>query len=157
MSGNKVVTVFSVLLVFILFVAIKPGDNPVLLMRIASISAVIIFIGMIVYTRFLWRMIPFINLHKVIDIGGKWQGKMIFENGEIFDIQANIVQYLDDIKIKVKTNEFFNESLACKRLKAYAELALRLGLQIVFTKLINTHADGLLVLFSKFPADRDLA
>ena len=91
------------LLVFILFVAIKPGDNPVLLMRIASISAVIIFIGMIIYTRFLWRMIPFINLHKVIDIGGKWQGKMIFENGEILfpvremNISGNIVSLWNSV------------------------------------------------------------
>jgi hypothetical protein len=92
----------------------KPGDNPVILMRVASIAAVIVFVGMILYTRILWRVSPFNKLHKVIDIGGKWQGKMLFDNGEQYDVDTHIVQNLDEIKIKIKTNNFYNDSLTCK-------------------------------------------
>ena len=114
MSKNKVLTIFSVFLVFILFVAMKPGDNPIILMRVASIATAILFFGIILYTRVLWKVSPFNKLHKVIDIGGKWQGKLIIDNGERFDVEANIVQYLEDIKIKIKTDNFYNDSLICK-------------------------------------------
>jgi hypothetical protein len=114
MSKNKVVTIFTVFLVFVLFIAMKPGDNPIILMRVASIAAAIIFLGMILYTRILWRIAPFNKLHKVIDIGGKWQGKILMNDGEAHEVDAHIFQYLDDIKIKVKTNDFYNDSLSCK-------------------------------------------
>jgi hypothetical protein len=114
MSKNKTVTLASVILVFILFIAMKPGDNPVLLMRVASIAAVAVFFGMILYTRVLWRISPFTALHNHIDIGGKWYGKLVRENGDECEIDANITQYLDDIKVKIKTDDFFNDSLACK-------------------------------------------
>ena len=34
MSKNKVITIFSVFLACVLFIAMKPGDNPVGLMRV---------------------------------------------------------------------------------------------------------------------------
>ena len=114
MSKNKVVSIFSVFLVFILFIAMKPGDNPVILMRVVSISTAIVFMGMIIYTRFLWKIAPFNKLHRVINIGGKWQGDLIINNSEKFNVNVHIIQYLDDIKVKVKTDNFYNDSLVCK-------------------------------------------
>lgn len=114
MSKNKIVSIFAVFLVFILFLAMKPGDNPVILMRVASIATAIIFIGMILYTRILWKLVPFNKLHRVVDIGGKWIGKLVYEDGRSFEVEVNIVQYLDDIKVKIKTNNFYEDSLVCK-------------------------------------------
>ena len=39
---------------------------------------------------------------------------MIFEDGKDYLINVHIIQYLDDIKIRVKTNEFYEDSLVCK-------------------------------------------
>lgn len=114
MSKNKIVSIFSVFLVFILFIAMKPGDNPIILMRVVSVATAAIFFGMILYTRFLWKVAPFNKLHRVISIGGKWQGKLIIDDGELYDVDVHIIQYLDDIRVKVKTNDFYNDSLVCK-------------------------------------------
>ena len=75
MGKNKVISIFTVFLCFVLFIAMKPGDNPVILMRIVSIVAAVVFFGMILYTRVLWRVSPFNKLHNVIDIGGKWKDR----------------------------------------------------------------------------------
>lgn len=114
MSKNKVLSIFTVFLVLILFIAMKPGDNPVILMRVASISAAVVFVVMILYTRILWRVSPFNKIHRIIDIGGKWQGDLIFEDGKDYLINVQIIQYLDDIKIRVKTNDFYEDSLVCR-------------------------------------------
>ncbi len=114
MGKNKIVAIFTIFLSFILFVAMKPGDNPVMLVRIASIVAAIVFVGMVLYTRVLWRVKPFNKMHKVIDIGGKWQGQMILENGARYEVETIITQYLDEIKIKIRTDNFLNDSLACR-------------------------------------------
>ena len=114
MSKNKVIAIFSVFLVFALFIAMKPVDNPVILMRVVSIATAAIFLGMILYTRVLWRVSPFTKLHGVIDIGGKWQGKMCVDSGEEYDLDASITQYLDEIRIKIRTDDFFEDSLVCK-------------------------------------------
>ena len=114
MGKNKTVAIFTVFLCFILFIAMKPGDNPVILVRIASIVAAVVFVGVIFYTRVLWRVSPFNKLHKVIDIGGKWKGKMYLESGASYDIDTVITQYLDDVKIKIKTDNFLNDSLVCR-------------------------------------------
>lgn len=114
MGKNKIVALFTVFLTFILIIALKPGDDPVILIRIASIVAVIVFVGMILYTRLLWRIAPFNKLHSVIDVGGKWQGVMVLENGTTYEIHTVITQYLDEIKIKIKTDNFLNDSLVCR-------------------------------------------
>lgn len=114
MSKNKVVALFTVFLTFILIIALKPGDDPVILIRIASIVAAIMFVGMILYTRVLWKIAPFNKLHRVIDIGGKWQGNMTLENGVSYNVYTVITQYLDEIRIKIKTDNFLNDSLVCK-------------------------------------------
>jgi len=114
MGKNRMVAIFTVFLVFILFVAMKPGDNPEILIRIASIVAIIVFLGTILYTRVLWRVAPFNKLHKVIDIGGKWQGVMSLENGVNYEVFTVITQHLDEVKINIKTNNFLNDSLACR-------------------------------------------
>lgn len=114
MEKNRIVAILTVFLVFILFIALKPGDNPEILIRIASIVAVVVFLGTILYTRILWRIAPFNKLHKVIDIGGKWQGLMTLENGAKYEVSTVIVQYLDDVRIKIKTEDFLNDSLVCK-------------------------------------------
>lgn len=114
MGKNRVVAIFTVFLCFILFIAMKPGDNPVILLRIASIVAIVVFFGMILYTRVLWRVSPFNKLHNVVDIGGKWHGHISFDGGDYYEVETVITQYLDDVKIKIKTNDFFNDSLMCK-------------------------------------------
>lgn len=114
MSRNRILAIFTVFLVFVLFIAMKPGDNPVILMRVASITAAIIFVGLILYTRILWRVAPFSSFHKIVDIGGKWEGKMVDNEGKICEINAHITQYFDEIKIKIKTDNIFNDSLVCK-------------------------------------------
>lgn len=114
MGKNKIIAIFTVFLCFILFVAMKPGDNPDVLVRIASIVAAVVFAGVIFYTRVLWRVSPFNKLHKVIDIGGKWEGNMYLDSGASYQIDTVIIQYLDDVKIKIKTNNFLNDSLVCK-------------------------------------------
>lgn len=114
MGKDRVTAVFTVFLAFFLFIAMKPGDNPVILMRIATITATVVFVGMILYTRLLWKVPPFNSLHKVVNIGGKWKGKMIVENEAVYEVEATIIQYLSDIKIKIKTDNFYNDSLVCK-------------------------------------------
>jgi len=114
MSKNKVLAILSVCLVFLLFVAMKPGDNPVILMRVVSIATALVFFGMILYTRVLWKISPFNKLHRVIDIAGKWQGKLYIEDGTSYEVDVHIIQYLDDIKVKIKTNNFYNDSLVCR-------------------------------------------
>lgn len=113
MGKNRVTAVFTVFLAFLLFVAMKPGDNPVILMRVATITAVVVFLGMILYTRILWKVPPFCKMHKIVNIGGKWQGKIMVGNEAVYDVEATITQYLSDIKIKIKTDNFYNDSLAC--------------------------------------------
>lgn len=114
MGKNKILALFTVFLTFALIIAMKPGDDPVMLFRIATIVAAVLFVGMILYTRILWRVAPFSSLHNVIDIGGKWQGKMVLENGVSYAVSTIIVQYLDEIKIKIRTDNFLNDSLVCK-------------------------------------------
>ncbi len=114
MGKNKVMAIFTVFLCFVLFIAMKPGENLEIWIRIVSIVTAVVFFGMILYTRVLWRVAPFNKLHNVIDIGGRWHGHMELETGEHFEIETVIVQYLDDVKIKIKTNNFFNDSLVCK-------------------------------------------
>lgn len=114
MGKNRVIAIFTVFLCFILFIAMKPGDNPEILLRIASIVTIIVFVGMILYTRVLWRVAPFNKLHNVVDIGGKWQGHISLDDGSYYEVETVIHQYLDDVRIKIKTNDFFNDSLVCK-------------------------------------------
>lgn len=114
MSKNKIISVFSVFLVFILFIAMKPGDNPVILMRVVSISTAVVFVGMILYTRVLWKVFPFNKMHNVMDISGKWQGKLNLDDGKYYEVDVHVVQYLDDIKVKIKSNDFCDDSLVCK-------------------------------------------
>lgn len=114
MGKNKILAMFTVFLTFVLIIAMKPGDDPVVLIRIASIVATIMFIGAIVYDRFLWKIAPFSKLHKVINIAGKWQGKMILESGVTYEVSTSIVQYLNEIKIKIKTDNFITDSLVCE-------------------------------------------
>ena len=111
MGKNKIIAICSVFLCFILFIAMKPGDDPVILVRIASITAAIVFVGMIFYTHFLWKVSPFNKLHKVIDVSGKWYGRMEFEEGNSYEVNAVIIQHLDDIKLTIRTGTFLNDSL----------------------------------------------
>ena len=114
MSGNKVVAIFTVFLCFVLFIAMKPGDNLEILLRIVSIVTALVFLGTILYTRVLWRIAPFNKLHRVIDIGGKWKGCMELQDGSHYEVETHVIQYLDDVKIKIKTDNFLNDSLMCK-------------------------------------------
>ena len=114
MGKNRIVAIFTVFLCFVLFVALKPGDNPEILLRIVSIVTVVVFFGTLLYTKFLWRITPFNKLHNVIDIGGKWKGHMELDNGNHYEVETVIIQYLDEVKIRIKTNDFLNDSLICR-------------------------------------------
>ena len=114
MGKNKILALFTVFLTFALIIALKPGDDPVMMFRIATIVAAVIFIGMILYTRLLWKVPPFNSFHNVINVGGKWQGHMILENGTSYSVYTIITQHLDEIRIKIKTDNFLNDSLVCK-------------------------------------------
>lgn len=114
MGKNRVIAMFTVFLCFVLFIAMKPGDNLEILLKIASIVAVVVFLCLILYTRVLWRVSPFNKIHNIVDIGGKWKGHISLDDGRYYEVEANIIQYLDDVKVKVKTNDFYDDSLVCK-------------------------------------------
>ena len=75
MNQNKVTALITIFLTFILFMILQPGDDPLALIRIASIVAGIVLVLIVIYSRFLWKVEPFYRLHKIIYISGVWQGK----------------------------------------------------------------------------------
>ena len=113
MGQNKVTALITVFLTFILFIILQPGDDPLALIRIASIVAAVVIILVLVYTRFLWRLEPFTSFHHIVDISGKWEGKMPFLDKEI-PVEVKIKQYYDDVVVKITTDHNYSESLVTK-------------------------------------------
>ena len=111
MGKNKVTALITVFLTFILFVILQPGDNPLALIRIASIVAGAVIVILIVYSHFLWRVEPFIRLHHVIDISGKWQGVLPLGEDKKIPVEVKIKQYFDDVQVEVTTDHNKSESL----------------------------------------------
>ena len=114
MQNNKVTALITVFLTFILFIILQPGDNPLALIRVASIVAAIVLIIAVIYTRFLWRLEPFTRIHHIPDISGKWEGKFPLNDGKEIDIEVKIKQYYDDIKLELATDHNKSESQVCK-------------------------------------------
>ena len=113
MGQNKVTALITVFLTFILFIILQPGDDPLALIRIASIVAAVVIILVLVYTRFLWRLEPFTSFHHIVDISGKWEGKMPLLDKEI-PVEVKIKQYYDDVVVKITTDHNYSESLVTK-------------------------------------------
>lgn len=114
MSRNKVTALITVFLTFILFIILQPGDDPLALIRIASIVAAVVLILIVLYTHFLWRLQPFCNLHKIIDISGKWEGKLPVSEDKQIHLEIKIRQYFDDVKVTIFTDHNYSESLVTR-------------------------------------------
>ena len=114
MGHNKITALITVFLTFILFIILQPGDNPLALIRVASIVAAIVLILIVVYTHFLWRVEPFVRIHRVTDISGKWEGIFPNKNGKEMAVEVRIKQYYDDIKVELITDHNKSESLVTK-------------------------------------------
>jgi hypothetical protein len=114
MGQNKVTALITIFLTFILFVILQPGDDPMALVRIASIVAAVVIVLIVIYTHFLWRVEPFTRFHHIVDISGKWEGKLpILEDKEI-PIEVKIKQYYDDVYVELITDHNHSESLVTK-------------------------------------------
>ena len=114
MSRNKVTALITVFLTFILFIILQPGDDPLALIRIASIVAGSVLVLIVVYTHFLWKVEPFNRFHKIIDISGKWQGKLPVNDNKEIELEIKIKQYFDDVKISIFTDHNYSESLVTR-------------------------------------------
>ena len=111
MKSNKLVALLTVFLALLLFVVMKPGDDPFLVMKIASITASVVLVGLFLYSRYLWRVPPFLSMSKMIDIGGKWEGKELLEDGQYRSFRLKFVQYFDEVRVKITSEEYVSESL----------------------------------------------
>ena len=114
MGQNKITALITVFLTFILFIILQPGDNPLALIRVASIVAAIVLIVVVVYTHFLWRVEPFTRIHHITDISGRWEGKIPSEDGKEVVIEVKVKQNYDDIKVELLTDHNKSESLVTK-------------------------------------------
>lgn len=113
MNQSKVTALITVFLTFILFIILQPGDDPLALVRIASIVAGVVIVLVVIYTRFLWRVEPFTRFHHVVDISGKWEGKLPVGDKEI-PVEVKIKQYYDDVIVELTTDHNHSESLVTK-------------------------------------------
>lgn len=114
MGQNKVTALITVFLTFILFIILQPGDDPLALIRIASIVAAVVIILVVVYTRVLWKVEPFSRFHKIVDISGKWQGELPVGENKTIPLEMKVKQYFDDVEIEIKTDHNHSESLVTK-------------------------------------------
>lgn len=112
-NSNKVTALITVFLTFILFIILQPGDNPLALIRVASIVAAIVLVLIVIYTRFLWRVEPFTRIHHVTDISGRWEGIFSVDDHEMV-VEVKIKQYYDDIRMEISTDRNKSESLVTK-------------------------------------------
>ena len=110
MGKNKATALITIFLTFILFVILQPGDDPLALIRIASIVAAVVIILIVIYTHFLWRLQPFKKMHHQIDINGKWYGKIPLGD-EVIDVELRIKQYFDDVNVDIYANNIKGESM----------------------------------------------
>ena len=114
MGQNKVTALITVFLTFILFIILQPGDDPLALIRIASIVAAVVIILVVVYTHFLWKVEPFTRIHRIVDISGKWEGKLPVGNGKEIPLEMKVKQYFDDVIVEITTDHNRSESLVTK-------------------------------------------
>ena len=114
MNRNKVTALITVFLTFILFIIVQPGDDPLAMVRIASIVAASVLILIVIYTHFLWKVEPFKRLHKIVDISGKWEGKLPISDGREITVEVTIKQYYDDVSVELVTDHNKSESLVTR-------------------------------------------
>lgn len=110
MNQSKITALITIFLTFILFLIMQPGDDPLALIRIASIVAGIVIVLLIIYSHFLWRVEPFKRFHHIVDINGKWEGKISDGEREVL-IEVKIKQYFDDVMVEIHTDHNYSESL----------------------------------------------
>ena len=114
MNKNRVTAIITIFLTFILFIILQPGDDPLAMVRIASIVAAAVLILIVIYNHFLWKVEPFKRLHKIVDISGKWEGKLPIGNGKEILVEVTIKQYYDDVSIELVTDHNRSESLVTR-------------------------------------------
>ena len=114
MNKPKVTALITVFLTFILFIVFQPGDDPLALVRIASIVAVAVVVLIVIYTHFLWKIEPFKRFHKVVDVSGKWQAKFVDKEQKESIIEIKVKQYYDDVNVEVFMDKKKGESLVTK-------------------------------------------
>lgn len=114
MSRNKITALLTVFLTFILFIILQPGDDPLVWIRIASTVAAIVIVLVVLYTHFLWRVQPFKRFHRIIDINGKWVGKLPVGEDKELPIEVKIKQFYDDVIVEVKADNNHSESLVTR-------------------------------------------
>ena len=110
MGRNKVTALITIFLTFILFIILQPGDDPLALIRIASIVAALVIVLLVLYTHFLWRIEPFKRFHHIVDINGKWGGKMPYGE-KVVDVELRIKQHYDDVSVDITTDGIRGESM----------------------------------------------
>jgi len=110
MGKNKVTALLTVFLTFILFMILQPGDDPLALIRVASIVAAIVIVLVISYSHFLWRIEPFKRFHHIVDINGKWVGKMPYGDKEV-EVELRIRQYYDSVSVDIISDGNRGESM----------------------------------------------
>ena len=114
MGRNKITALLTIFLTFILFMILQPGDDPLALIRIASIVAAVVIVIIVVYTHFLWRVEPFTRFHHVVDINGKWEGILPIGEEKFIPVEVKVKQYYDDVEVEVITDHNRSESLVTK-------------------------------------------
>ena len=114
MNRNKLTALITIFLTFILFMILQPGDDPLALVRIASIVAVVVLVLILIYTHFLWKIEPFSRFHKVIDISGTWVGKLPVSSEKEIHLEMRVRQYYDEVKVSITTDHNFSESLVTR-------------------------------------------
>ena len=114
MGQNKITALITIFLTFILFIILQPGDNPLALIRVASIVAAIVLVIVMVYTHFLWRVEPFTRIHHITDISGKWETNMQVSKDKEIYVSVKIKQYYDDIRVELVTDHNKSESLIAR-------------------------------------------
>ena len=114
MGQSRVTALITIFLTFILFVILQPGDDPLALVRIASIVAAVVILLLIIYSRFLWKIEPFTRFHHVVDISGKWVGKLPVSSDKEIPLEVRIKQHFDDVIVKIYTDHNQSESLVTK-------------------------------------------
>ena len=110
MGQSKVTALITIFLTFILFLIMQPGDDPLALIRIASIVAGSVIVLILIYTHFLWRLEPFKRFHHIVDISGKWEGKIPYGDKELL-VEVKIKQYFSDVIVEIYTDHSHSESM----------------------------------------------
>ena len=112
MRKSRLIAYITIFMVLFLFIILAPeGDSFSVYVQIATISAIVGFLGVTLYYRYLWKLPFFQNVHDIIDISGRWVGEDNSEKEGEKKIKMKIIQHYDEIKIKLTNDKNISESL----------------------------------------------